>query len=84
MTNPHIAVLGGGSIGVAFAVVFARSGHSVRIYEPSNVRRQNVPAEIQDRLVLLERYGLLTASVDDIAARISSHASLKRRSKTRN
>ena len=77
MTKPHIAVLGGGSIGVAFALVFARSGHRVRIYEPSEARRQDVPGEIQDRLVLLKRYGLLDASVNDITARVSSHAQLE-------
>ncbi len=49
-TQSPVAVIGGGSIGVAFAIVFARSGRSVRLYEPESQRRAAIPDILQARL----------------------------------
>ena len=51
-----VAIAGAGSIGVAWAVVFARAGHEVAVYEPDDARRSDVAA----------RHGL--AAHDDLAA----------------
>lgn len=64
-------IVGAGSIGVAFAVVFARAGWRVRIYDPDPARRTAAPAEIALRLDDLARYGLLDAPTSEIAARVA-------------
>jgi len=45
-----VAIAGAGSIGVAWAVVFARAGHEVALYEPDEARRAAAPAELAARL----------------------------------
>jgi 3-hydroxyacyl-CoA dehydrogenase len=68
--NSMIAVIGGGSIGVAFAIVFARAGRSVRLYEPDAERRAAVPAVLNARLADLDSYGLLGAAPEQVAGRV--------------
>ncbi len=68
----RIAVVGGGSIGVAWAIVFARAGHPVRIYDVDAGRRNAVPAEIRSRITDLAGNGLLPEnSVDAVASRVA-------------
>lgn len=71
-----IAVIGGGSIGVAFALVFARAGHPVTVFDPAACRREAVPAELIAKLESLRRSGLLEESPAVIAARVGIEASL--------
>lgn len=66
----QVAVVGGGSIGVAFAVVFARAGFSVCLTDPDPQRREAVPSEARDRLDRWSRAGLVTEPVEQVAARI--------------
>ena len=54
-----VAVIGGGSIGVAFAVVFARAGHPTAITDPDPERRAAVPGELAAKLASLVDAGLL-------------------------
>lgn len=63
-------IVGAGSIGVAFAVVFARAGWRVRIHDPDAARRAAVPGEIALRLDDLARFDLLDEAARDIAARV--------------
>jgi L-gulonate 3-dehydrogenase len=65
-----IAVIGGGSIGVAFAIVFARAGRSVRLYEPNAERRAVVPDMLNARLGDLDGFGLLGAAPEQVAGRV--------------
>ena len=67
-----IAIIGGGSIGVAFAVVFARAGATVRIQEPALERRDAVLPDITRRLQTLDNHGLLEDNVATITQRINS------------
>jgi 3-hydroxyacyl-CoA dehydrogenase len=55
-----IAVVGAGSIGVGWAIVFARAGREVAVYEPDPARLAAAPAEFAERCALL---GLEAASV---------------------
>jgi 3-hydroxyacyl-CoA dehydrogenase len=66
-TLRRAGIIGGGSIGVAFAVVFARAGWRVRLHDPDAARREAVPAEIVERLETLARFGLLDAAVRQVA-----------------
>ncbi|MCV3206554.1 3-hydroxyacyl-CoA dehydrogenase [Mesorhizobium sp. YC-39] len=71
-----IAVIGGGSIGVAFAIVFARAGHAVRLNEPDAARRQSIAQILRARLDDLGSYGLLDEPTDEILSRITIVANL--------
>lgn len=62
--NQPVAVVGGGSIGVAWAIVFARAGHQVALFDLDPARRAAVLGEVRDRLEALAAHGLL----DDVRA----------------
>jgi 3-hydroxyacyl-CoA dehydrogenase len=66
-----IAIIGAGSIGVAFVIVFARAGFSIRLQDPDSARREVAPGEILQRLRDLETYALITESPGEILARIT-------------
>ena len=53
-----VTVAGGGSIGVAWALVFARGRRQVTLFEPDAGRRRLVPDELQRRLEALAAAGL--------------------------
>jgi 3-hydroxyacyl-CoA dehydrogenase len=65
------AIIGGGSIGVAFAIVFARGGIPVRITDPDAQRRSAIPGEVAQRLGELQAYGLIAEAPDVIQARVT-------------
>ncbi|SDV46350.1 3-hydroxyacyl-CoA dehydrogenase [Chitinasiproducens palmae] len=66
-----IAIVGGGSIGVAFAVVFARAGHAVGLFDPDAERRAAVPGEFAQRVRGLAAFGLLDEPADVLLRRLS-------------
>lgn len=70
----HVAVIGGGSIGVAFAVVFAKAGIEVKLVEPSEVRRSKLPAEVNSKLQLLLAHDLLDTPIAEIENLVSIHS----------
>jgi L-gulonate 3-dehydrogenase len=71
-----VTIVGGGSIGVAWAVVFARGGRAVGLFEPDENRRRLVPAELQRRLEALAEAGLIDEEPATIAARVEVHDDL--------
>jgi len=71
-----VAIVGAGSIGVSWAIVFARAGRSVRMQDPDAARREAVPGEIAARLAQLDEAGLLDEAPDAIAARVTVAADL--------
>lgn len=77
MTNRTIAIIGGGSIGVAFSVVFARAGFCVRVQEPDPQRRFEIPDDATRRLNSMDRYNLLNEPVETITERISVETELE-------
>lgn len=70
MTGGHVAVVGAGSIGVAWAVVFARAGMQVRLHDPDGQRLHESRADLQDRLAGLVANDLLDETPDAVAARV--------------
>lgn len=66
----RVAIVGGGSIGVAWAVVFARAAFDVSLYEPDTQRRRDAPAELRRRLDSLDAGGILGAKPGTVAARV--------------
>ncbi len=66
-----MAIVGGGSIGVAWAIVFARSGFAVSVFEPDPARRARLADEVGQRLDALRENGLLAEGVSDISRRVA-------------
>jgi len=69
-TSQHVAIVGVGLIGRAWAVVFARSGWTVRLFDPHAETLKAAPGLINDELHALARYGLVK-DPEASAARIS-------------
>ena len=72
-----VAVVGAGSIGVAWALVFARAGRAVRLHEPDAGRRAAAPCELAARLASLAAEGLLSEDIAVIGGRVSVTADLR-------
>ncbi len=68
-TLPPVAVVGAGSIGVAWAIVFARAGHQVSVHDVDETRRAAVPGEVRERLAELVEHGLL-ADPEPVVGRV--------------
>lgn len=60
--KPNVAVIVAGTIGRAFAVLFARAGFPVRLQEPDTGQRDGALEAIAATLADLEDYGLLDVS----------------------
>ncbi len=65
-----IAVIGAGSIGIAWAIVFARGGCAVRLYDPDPSRRVAAHGEIAAKLTMLANGDLLNEGPQALAERI--------------
>lgn len=76
LTSATVAVIGAGSIGVAFAIVFARAGFAVRVQDPDATRRATVPRETASRLADLAEFGLVGEDAAVIFGRIMVTAEL--------
>jgi 3-hydroxyacyl-CoA dehydrogenase len=74
--RPLVGIAGAGSIGVAFAVLFASAGHPVRVWDAFPEAFERARADLRSRLGLLAEFGLLTEAPDVVAARVSFDAEL--------
>ena len=66
----RIAVVGGGSIGVSWCLVFARGGHDVVLHDTDSVRLEEARMELRDKLAPLAGAGLLNEDPETIASRV--------------
>ncbi|WP_091798571.1 3-hydroxyacyl-CoA dehydrogenase [Prauserella marina] len=66
-----VAVLGAGSIGVAFAIVFSRAGFPVRVWDPDPAAPARAGHDLRDRLTRLRQHGLLDEEPGVVAARVA-------------
>lgn len=73
----RVGIVGAGSIGIAFALVFARAGWRVALYDPDEARRRLALAELRARTEDLLAYGLLTESAEHLVARVAVVATLE-------
>ncbi len=72
-----VAIAGAGSIGVAFAVLFAGAGFAVRVWDAFPEAFERARGELAERLELLATHGLLgDQSPRTIADRVSFEADL--------
>jgi 3-hydroxyacyl-CoA dehydrogenase len=72
-----VAVVGAGSIGVGWAVVFARGGHPVALHDPDAERLEAARTELRARLDALAAGGLLDESATLVAERVRTQAELE-------
>jgi L-gulonate 3-dehydrogenase len=73
-----VAVVGGGSIGMAWAIVFARAGFPVAVYEPDPARRAAAAREMRAQLADLAAFALLAESPDAVMERAAFPSDLGR------
>lgn len=71
-----VAVIGSGLIGRAWALVFARAGHPVRLHDSDARALDHARGEIAMQLAMLDAHGLVHESADDVLARIACVESL--------
>ena len=74
--NRHVAIVGAGLIGRAWATIFARAGWNVRLTDPHIPTLAAAPRLIRDELLALARHGL-GGDPDGAVARISVAGSLE-------
>ena len=67
----RIAVVGAGLIGSAWAMVFARAGHAVRIWDPAAGASDAAMAVVRARLADLHAAGLISEAAEAVAARVA-------------
>jgi 3-hydroxyacyl-CoA dehydrogenase len=73
----RIAIVGAGLIGGAWAMVFARAGHPVRIWDPVGGAAERTMAVVAARLADLHDAGLIAETPATVAARIAIAPSLE-------
>ncbi len=69
--NGPVAVVGGGSMGVGWAIVFARSGREVRVHDAAPAVRSAVLGAVAERLAALAAHDLLSEAPGVVMARIT-------------
>jgi L-gulonate 3-dehydrogenase len=71
-----VAIIGSGLIGRAWAMVFARAGHSVKLYDAVPGAAEKALALIHEGLRELNEFGLIAESADTVAKRVTAAATL--------
>ncbi|MFT4793514.1 MAG: 3-hydroxyacyl-CoA dehydrogenase [Paracoccaceae bacterium] len=72
----HVAIVGAGLIGCSWAVVFARAGTTVTVFDADAATLARVPARVRETLADMERLGLAD-HIATVAARITIAPSLQ-------
>jgi 3-hydroxyacyl-CoA dehydrogenase len=72
-----ISIIGGGSIGVGFAIVHARAGHAVRVFDPDADRRADLLDTVLRILGELAQFGLAGIPVERIIQNVEVVDSLE-------
>ena len=72
MSDPKFSIIGSGSIGIGWAIVFARAGYKVKVFDVEESALRNFESQVKNRLELLDENKLLDDSPKKIAARIET------------
>jgi len=76
LNGKPIACVGAGLVGAAWAIVYARAGCAVNLYDANPAVLASAPERILSQLGALHDHGLIDEPVDRIAARVRVAASL--------
>lgn len=71
-----VAVVGAGSIGVSWTIVFARAGHPVVLHDPDGERLLAATGEVRSRIERLSSAGLLSEPPVALSRRVVMEADL--------
>jgi 3-hydroxyacyl-CoA dehydrogenase len=71
-----IAIIGSGLIGRAWATVFARAGHPVKLYDAAPGAADKAIGLIREGLQELKEFGLISESPDAVGKRVTAAATL--------
>lgn len=71
-----VAIIGSGLIGRAWAMVFARAGHPVKLYDAAPGAAEKALALIREGLQELNEFGLIAEPADVVAGRVTAAATL--------
>lgn len=69
-SRERLACIGAGLVGSAWAIVFARAGFAVSLYDSSAVVLASAPQRIREQLDALHANGLLDEPAEAVAARV--------------
>lgn len=75
--SERIAIVGAGSIGVSFSVLFAKAGFFVSLWDPYEDALERARNDVNARLTLLNSHSLLSEESSAIATRISYFTTLE-------
>lgn len=67
----RIAIIGAGSIGLGWSIVFARAGLPVRLFDPDKAQRRSAFDDTMFRLEKLREFSLINETPQEIIARIA-------------
>lgn len=73
---PNVAVLGAGRMGVAIALIFARSGHDVRLYEPNPSALGAANGRLRELAALLNCLDAIHIPISDELNKVVGQADL--------
>jgi len=71
-----VAIIGAGLIGRAWAMVFARAGHPVKLYDSTPGATDKAIGLVREGLEELQQFGLIKDSPDAVMKRVSGAATL--------
>ena len=71
-----IGIIGAGSIGIGWAIVFASNGYKVRVFDTDPAQILRFLPQVSSRLKLLSKFGLIDESIATINTRILPSDSL--------
>jgi L-gulonate 3-dehydrogenase len=71
-----VAIIGTGLIGRAWAMVFARAGHAVKLYDSAPGATDQAIGLVREGLEELQQFGLIKDSADAVMKRVSGAATL--------
>jgi len=72
-----VGIVGSGSIGVAFAIVFARAGYQVGCWDVSSASRDRAGSDLDGKLSQLHLHGLLDEDPSVVRSRVTFHPDLE-------
>ena len=72
MSDPKFSIIGSGSIGIGWAIVFARAGYSVKVFDIEEAALKNFNTQIKSRLALLRENELLAENPQAVLERIQT------------
>jgi L-gulonate 3-dehydrogenase len=72
LSDPKFSIIGSGSIGIGWAIVFARAGYNVKVFDIEAAALTNFETQVKTRLELLKENELLTENPQEVLGRMQT------------